>query len=219
MNKIKYISYFIIFLAFISCEEQMMDLEKYGSVSGIILDGESYEPLSGVLIATNPASSSVITDETGQFKFEKILKGDVAITARKKDFLTNSVSIAVYENEETSISFFLLKDENNVGSVAIYDPVPGNGAVDQNTSFDLQWKVDQENKSKVLEYTVYIFESNSTVQQIVGENLTTKQVTVTGLEENTTYYWYVVAKHEGSNVANSPTWSFKTATDNSGSQD
>jgi hypothetical protein len=120
----------------------------------------------------------------------------------------------VYENETTALTFYLLKDENEVGWVTIYDPVPGNGAVDQNLSFTFQWKVDQQNKSKELDYTVYYYESGSTVQKIAGENLTTKEVVVDGLKYATTYYWYVVAKYEGDKVANSPTWSFKTKAEN-----
>jgi hypothetical protein len=213
MNKLKTACFIMLAFVFFGCEEEKLDIDKFGSISGIILDGESYEPIMGVLLATNPASATAVTDEKGNFEFPKVIEGDVAITARKKDFLTNSVSVAVYDSEATEVTFFLLKDEKNIGSVIIYDPIPGNGAVDQNKSFTFKWKVDQENRSKELEYTVYIFESNSTVQQIVGENLNVKEVTVNGLKPNTTYYWYVVAKFEGSNVSNSPTWTFQTAKD------
>jgi hypothetical protein len=210
MKTIKWISFSFLFLLFLACEEEKIDIEKYGSLTGIVLNGEDYSPLSGVLVSTSPASSTVLTDDDGKFEFKKVKEGEVAITARKKDFLSNSVSVAVYEFETTALTFYLLKDEKNVGWVTIYDPVPGNGAVDQQTSFTFQWNVDQENKAKQLEYTVYYFESGSTVQQLAGENLTAKEVVVSGLKHETTYYWYVVAKHEGSMVANSPTWTFKT---------
>ncbi|MBK3516950.1 carboxypeptidase-like regulatory domain-containing protein [Carboxylicivirga marina] len=213
MKNIHYLVIIFILLTAFTCEKEHLDFEKYGSVSGIILDGETYTPLEGVLVVSNPASTSTITNSEGAFVISKITNGDIAITARKKDFLTNSVSVAVYEDENTAINFFMLKDEREVGSVYIYEPVPGNGAVDQRSSFTFTWNVDQENKSKELDYTVYLFESNSTVQTIVGESLITNEVTVSDLEANTTYYWYVVAKFEGHNVANSPTWSFKTATD------
>jgi len=214
MKTKRLIIYMFLVLFFAGCEEVKMDIGKYGAMSGVILDGDDYTPLSGVLVSTNPASSTSITDDQGKFEFTKVVEGDVAVTARKKDFLSSSVSVSVYDNDTTNLTFFLLKDENDVGWVTIYDPVPGNGAVDQNTSFTFQWKVDQQNKGKELEYTVYIFESNSTVQQIVGENLTAKEVVVDGLKYETTYFWYVVAKFEGSNVANSPTWTFKTSKDN-----
>lgn len=206
----KIFSFILLVISMLACEEEKLDVDKFGSVSGIILDGDSYEPLQGVQVATNPASTSSLTDAQGVFTFGKVKEGDIAITARKKDYLSNSVSVAVFDSEDTELTFFLIKDENNVGWVTIYDPVPGNGATEQNTSLTFQWQVEQENRGKDLDYTVYFYKSNSTTQKIAGENLSATEVVVDGLDNSTTYYWYVVAKYEGSRVANSPTWTFKT---------
>lgn len=211
MRNIRYIVVFTLLLSLGACEESKVDITRFGSISGLVVDGENYAPLQGVLISTSPASSTMLTDGEGRFRIDKIRTGDVVITARRKDFLSNNVTIAVFEDEHTNLTFFMLKDERNVGSVIIFDPVPGNGAVNQPLSFTFQWNVDQQFRDRQLTYTVYIFESNSTVQTIVGENLLSRQVVVSGLKENTTYFWYVVAKFEGRNVANSPTWSFRTS--------
>ena len=210
MKTIKLISYIFLALLFLGCEENNIDINRFGGLSGVVLNGEDYSPLSGVLITTSPASSTAVTDSEGKFKFKKVKEGEVTVTARKKDFFSSTVSVAFYEYETDTLTFFLLKDEKNVGWVTIYDPVPGNGAIDQQTSFTFQWKVDREKKSKQLDYTVYYFKSGSTVQQVAGENLSATEVVVDGLDNSTTYYWYVVAKFEGERVANSPTWSFKT---------
>lgn len=213
MKAIKIINQIFLLLMvtiFAGCEEDKVDVGKYGSLTGIILNGADYTPLSGVLISTNPSSSAVLTDDEGKFNLEKVSEGEITITARKKDFLSGNVNIAVYEGENTAITLYLLKDEKNVGSVTIYDPVPGNGAVDQLTAFTLKWSVEQQNNDKQLEYSVYYFESGSIVQKVAGENLTVKEVAIDNLDYSTTYYWYVVAKYEGNIVANSPTWSFKT---------
>ncbi len=211
-TKVSIVALLTLFLL-LNCEEEKLQVGEYGSLEGVILDGTDYEPLSGVLLVSNPSSTSTLTDDNGMFSIPKVDIGEVAITARKNEYLTNSVSVAVYANDTTNLTFFLLKDENSVGSVVIYDPVPGNGAVDQLESFTFNWTVDQEDNSKELEYSVFIFESNSTIQKIVGENLSVTEVTVHDLDPDTTYYWYVVAKYEGSTVANSPTWTFKTAPD------
>lgn len=197
----------------LGCEDENFDIETYGTIKGVVVDGENYQPLEGVQIVTNPASTATITSSEGSFEFHKIKEGELAITARKKDYLSSTVSVAVYENETTNLNFYLLKDENDVGWVEIYDPVPGNGAVDQDVSFTFSWNVDQQYSSKELVYSVYYFESNSTVQQIAGENLVDEEVTVDGLDYSTSYYWYVVARYEGERVANSPTWTFKTKDD------
>lgn len=210
MKTIKWISFIFIALLFLGCEENNIDINRFGGLSGVVLNGDDYSPLSGVLITTSPASSTAITNSEGEFNFEKVKEGEVTVTARKKDFLSSSVNVAVYEYETGALTFLLMKDEKKVGWITIYDPVPGNGAIDQHTSFTFKWKVDQEKKDKQLEYTVYYFKSGSTVQQIAGENLTSTEVVIDDLDYSTTYFWYVVAKYEGDRVANSPTWSFKT---------
>lgn len=210
MKRFKYISLLFALFFLQGCEEQSIDVDRFGSLSGKVVDGDTYEPLEGVLIATNPASTAVITDESGEFILERVKTGDVNITARKRDFLTGNINVAIFEDQNTFTNFFLLKDESNFGNVIIFDPVPGNGAVNQLTSFTFSWNVEQQNRGQDFVYTVFIFESNSTVQTIVGENLSATEVVVSNLKRNTTYFWYVLAKFEGRNVANSPTWSFRT---------
>ncbi len=210
MKLVKILTYVFSVLFVMGCEEDKLDIEKFGTITGVILDSESYDPLQGVQVATSPASSSALTGDDGAFSFGKVAEGEIAVTANKADYLTNSVSVAVYDDENTDITFYLEKDDDDVGWVEFYDPVPGNGAVDQSISFTFQWSVDQEHASKELCYTVYIYTSNSTVQNVVGESLDDTEVVVSGLSYETAYYWYVVAKHEGERVANSPTWTFKT---------
>ena len=212
MKNFNYTRLAVLFLLslLIGCEDEKVDILHYGSLSGIIVDGETYQPLAGVLVATNPASSSIITSETGEFSFDKIISGEVSVTARKKEYLSSTVVVSVYNGEQTQMNMVLQKDEKNYGSVTIYEPVPGNGAVDQQESFTMKWKVDQTKSDITLTYDVLLFKSNSSTQQIVGESLTVKEVVVDGLAANTTYYWYVVAKYDGNIVANGPTWSFKT---------
>ena len=204
----------LLILLIIGCEEEKVDVVNYGSLTGVIVDGETYEPLDGVLIATNPASSSIITAISGEFSFSKILSGEVSVTARKKNYLSSTVMVSVFDNETTQMTMVLQKDDNDYGSVTIYDPVPGNGAVNQLSSFLMEWKVDQSKSDLSLIYDVYLFKSNSSTQTVVGQSLTVKEVVVDDLSDDTTYYWYVVAKYDGNIVANSPTWSFKTG-DNS----
>jgi len=210
MKKLIYIvcCFFLAFLT--SCDEVKLDIVNYGSVSGTVVDGETYLPLQGVLITTIPASVSLLTNVEGKFTIPKIIEGDVAINVKKKDFLSNTISVAIYAEENSTVDFLIYKDENNVGNITIYDPVPGNGALDQLTGFSLKWNVNGKKALTELNYSIYIFESNSTVQKLVGEGIIEKAVTVADLKYSTTYFWYVVANYEGNKIAFSPTWSFKT---------
>lgn len=207
-----YISFvFIICLSFMtSCDEEKLDIVNYGSVSGTVIDGDTYMPVQGVLITTTPASISLLTDADGKFTIPKIAEGEVAVNVKKKEYLSNTISVAIYGEEKATLDFLLYKDENNIGDISIYDPVPGNGALDQLTGFTMKWNVNGKKAQTDLTYSIYLFESNSTVQNLVGDGIIEKQVTVSDLKYSTTYFWYVVANYKGNKIAFSPTWSFKT---------
>ena len=210
MKKYNYFISLLCILIVTSCETNQLDIVNYGSINGIVLDAETYLPVQGVMITTTPASIAVLSDSNGRFSIQKVLEGDVAVNVKKKDYLSNSLSVAIYVNTSTQMNFLLFKDEANIGAITLYDPVPGNGAVDQNLSITFNWNVEGNSSNLKLTYNIYIFESNSTVQKLLGENVDLLQVTTSGLKLSTTYYWYVVAKYEGNKVAVSPTWSFKT---------
>ena len=210
MKKIIYIICCFLLASITSCDEEKLDVVNYGSISGKVLDGVTYLPVQGALVTTTPASISLLTDAEGKFSIPKLKEGEVAVNLKKKDYLSNSLSVAIYGEEQTQLDFLLFKDENNIGNITIYDPVPGNGALDQLTGFTLKWNVDGKKSSTTLTYSIYIFESGSSVQKLVGEGIADKEVTVSGLKNSTTYYWYVVANYEGNKVAYSPTWTFKT---------
>ena len=210
MKKYIYIISLLFIATFISCESDKVDILFYGSIDGTVLDSETYLPIQGALITTTPASIAVLTDANGKFTIPKVKEGDVAVNIKKKDYLSNSLTVAIFKSENTLMDFLIFKDNTNIGTVSIYDPVPGNGAVDQPLAMTLKWKTEGNKASTVLTYDIYIFESNSTVQQLLGENVALQEVTTSGLKYSTTYYWYVVAKYDGNKVAFSPTWTFKT---------
>lgn len=201
----------MLFLAsFISCETDKLDIVTYGKISGQVLDGETYLPIQGALITTTPASISTLSDAKGNFSIHKVKEGDIAVNIKKNEYLTNSLTVAIYLNDTTQMNFLIFKDLKNVGTISLYDPVPGNGAVDQTLALTLKWNVEGNKANMLLSYSIYIFESNSTVQKLLGENVDLLEVTTNGLKASTTYFWYVVAKYEGTKVGFSPTWSFKT---------
>lgn len=217
MKKLTNCSWIFLFVALISCETEKLDIINYGGLTGRILDAQTYLPLNGVLITTTPASVSIISDADGKFTIPKIKEGDVAINMKKENYLSNSLTVAVLKNETNQMDLLIFKDNNDIGEISVYDPVPGNGAVDQPLSLNLVWKVDGKKTNIDLTYNIYLFESNSTVQNLLGEDVVLNKVTTSGLKMSTTYYWYVVVKYKGNKVAFSPTWSFKTGVTSSSS--
>lgn len=210
MKKHMHIICLVFMATFTSCESEKLDIVNFGTINGLVLDGESYAPIQGALITTTPASIAILSDEKGQFKITKVKEGEVVVNIKKKDYLSNSLTIAIYKDDSTKMNFLISKDNNNIGNISIYDPVPGNGAVEQSLAMTLQWKQEGSKASTHLTYDIYLFESNSTVQKLLGESIELQEVTTSSLKNATTYFWYVVAKYEGNKVAFSPTWAFKT---------
>lgn len=204
----------LILLLIGACNEDKLEIKNYGSLKGVILDADTYQPVAGALITTTPPSVSLLSDDKGQFAIAKIPEGEVSVSAKRKDYLSNTISVAVYDGQPTELQVLIYKDENNIGTVTLYDPVPGNGAVDQLTGVLLKWKVDGKKSTNDFTYSIYMFEANSTVQKIVGEDITIPEVMVSGLNNSTTYFWYVVINYQNSRIAFSPTWSFKTKAPN-----
>lgn len=201
----------LITLFFTSCEEtDTFGDEQYGQLKGIIYDASTETPMHGVTLTTNPASTALVSNDEGVFHFNKVKSGDLAISIKKKDYQTQTVNVNVEHDEETFVTIYMTKDEATNSNVTINEPVPGNGATDQKISITFKWKVEKSGKDVPLTYSVFYYESGSTVRKVVGENLNQLQAYIDGLKYETTYYWYVVAKSDGEAVANSPTWSFKT---------
>ena len=200
----------LFFASFIACESDELDIVNYGTIEGQVMDGETYLPLAGVMISTTPASVTLLTDTEGKFSIPKVKEGDIDVNLEKMDYLSNSLKVAVFEGEVTSMDFLIFKDYNETGNIVIFDPVPGNGAVDQKLAITLKWNIEGKKSGIEVLYNIYLFESNSTVQNLLSEDVILKEVTTDNLKPNTTYFWYVVARHDGHRVANSPTWTFKT---------
>jgi len=210
MKKQVYIIVLLYIATFISCESDKLDISYYGTISGTVIDSETYLPLQGALISTTPASIAVLSDANGKFSIPKIKEGEVAVNIKRQDYLSNSLNVSIQRNETTTMDFLIFKDDTNSGTISLYDPVPGNGAVDQLLAMTFKWNMEGNKQNLPLEYNIYIFESNSTVQTLLGENVVLQQVTTSGLKLSTTYFWYVIAKSNGVKVAYSPTWTFKT---------
>lgn len=214
MKKSIYIIGLISLIALTSCESDKLNINNYGTITGKVLDGDTYLPVSGVMISTTPASLVLLSDAEGKFTIPKIKEGDIAVNLKKKNYLSNSLIVETYGGEITPMDLLVYKDSAEIGTITFSDPVPANGAVQvPDSSVVFTWGINGLKANVELTYSVYIFESNSTVQNLLGENLVLKQVITGDLKPKTTYYWYVLAKSDGKNVAFSPTWSFRTAAD------
>jgi hypothetical protein len=86
---------------------------------------------------------------------------------------------------------------------------PADGATAQSSSPTLSWNCSDPN-GDALTYDVYFGTSNNPTTTIATD-LTATSISRSGLANNTTYYWKIVAKDSKSAIATGIIWSFTTA--------
>ncbi|HON55684.1 MAG TPA: carboxypeptidase-like regulatory domain-containing protein [bacterium] len=102
MKKISLIAFLmIISLLFISCGK--------GLIVGRVID-ENNDPLSGVLVVTEPPTYSKITSPEG-YEMKNIPVGVYEITASKTGYSTKKVEVKVFKNRATQADIQLKKTE------------------------------------------------------------------------------------------------------------
>ena len=100
-------------LLLVSCSEDTIGEIFTGSVSGIVKDKETEEPLENVKITTSPASSTVFTDENGEFILENIEVDDYSVKAEADGYVTSFEAVSVIEDNRSSVAFELEKSTSN----------------------------------------------------------------------------------------------------------
>jgi hypothetical protein len=123
-SKLLMVSIIIIISIFgmISCEKKI-DEPEYGNIKGIVLDLETGEPISSVLITSDPNTINVSSDRYGIFEINTVDIGDYNIVAYKLGYKQSTNSIKVRVGEDTFFTILLEKDEtgNHTGNPIIKD--------------------------------------------------------------------------------------------------
>jgi uncharacterized protein (TIGR02145 family) len=87
-------------------------------------------------------------------------------------------------------------------------PSPSNGSTGVSTSPTLSWSCSDPD-GDALTYDVY-FGTSSNPTSTISTNQTATSIGRTGLNNNTTYYWKIIAKDSKGASTSSPVWSFTT---------
>jgi hypothetical protein len=100
--------------------------------------------------------------------------------------------------------------QNNNPPAIPFEPSPANGVSSQPYTLTLRWKCSDPDGDP-LKYDI-LFGTNPTPSDpIVSDQLGTSYQ-VSNLQENTTYFWRVVAKDNHNGITSSPVWTFTTKT-------
>lgn len=83
----------VSFVLFTACEEKENDL--FGSISGIVTDVETSEPIQGVTVTLVPGGKSTVTGDDGIYYFSKIESDQYTLQFKSNGYQTNTKTIVV----------------------------------------------------------------------------------------------------------------------------
>ncbi|RUT80031.1 carboxypeptidase regulatory-like domain-containing protein [Ancylomarina longa] len=201
-----------IFSLVFSCNENTIDPDQFGSISGTVKTSDGNLPMEGVAISTSPGSKSVTTDVDGHFNLGEVLVGDYSVTAKKEDYTSENVSIKVLVGQALVMDIVMQVAPPEFA--APEEPVyitPLNATVDLATSTELVWNAGETETGDTLRYDVIIFEGGDDFEGTkVASNILDTTYTVSGLKFETPYQWKIVARNRSLDETEGRLWKFKT---------
>ncbi len=200
----------IFSLLFASCKEDTVQPITLGTIQGKVVDAETGIALSDASVSTNPPTEAIMSDSQGSFILKNVPVGSYSIIAAKNGYDKNTVSITVLENLSAQAVIFLSKKTTtNKAPTTPSNPSPAIGKTIDSLAVNLAWSSKDPDADQVL-FDVYLYESNSSTQNLIASNYTDTTLRVVGLKYGTTYFWQVIAKDTSSTSTNGNIWSFTT---------
>lgn len=184
----------LLSLAFVSCSEDTVDGNAKGTLTGSVRLEASNEPLANVKITTTPATTTVFTDEKGNFEILGTMPmGDFSVRAELKGYVTEYQAVSIIEYEQkVQIVFEMVTDESLNSPPTVPTLIaPTNLANNLSNNVELEWDCTDPDEDELI-YKL-IFTNNRTSNRVEIPNLKTKKITMTDLDFGTTYTWQIVA--------------------------
>ena len=113
MKKFSYILSFLFLAVIYSCSEDTIDNVSTGTITGTVVTDGDFEPIQNAKISTNPATSTVFTDENGKFKIADIPAVEYSVQARKDSLLSQFQGAEVLPDAEVNIVFEMKTEQSN----------------------------------------------------------------------------------------------------------
>lgn len=171
----------VALLVLTGCKDASLDPTATGMIDGLVMDEATGTPLSNVEITTSPASEVILSDADGVFTLSDLGVGDYNLRARKMDYETRSVSVAVREDRPATVRLFMAEDDGEAARALNAEVTGFTNRVDDegNTSVRVQYRVANTGSGTIPEYEVtFRVETDSPgsrLQQVEGTLLREEQ--------------------------------------------
>lgn len=139
-----------------ACKDVATGPEGAGSIEGRVVNDETGAAVQGASITTSPATSAPLTDSEGRFALRDIEAGEYTVRARKSEFETATVSVAVREDETTEATILMIPDEpGSASDVEAQITSFRNAVATGDSAFaEVEYRVVNDREETVAEYEV-----------------------------------------------------------------
>src|SRR5690606_35593412 len=183
----------------------------YGTLKGKVIDKESGEPLDNAKITTNPASTTVFTDSSGNFTIQKVAVDDYSVQAELAGYVSGFEAVSVSETNTSEVSFELsVSNTQNLPPSMPILVTPEDGAEEQPLEVQFIWEASNSEADE-LSYTLDLRNVSTNEMQVfeVGQDTT---FTVSNLQLATKYFWQITVSDNDNDPVVSSISEFKTLT-------
>lgn len=209
-TNLKYISFLLFLIVFISCSEDKITLTGKGTITGKAVTAGDYEPMENVKISTNPTTSVVFTDADGNFEIPDVPINDYSVQAEKEGYLSQFEGISVADESVINVIFEMeIETANNRPPDAPVLALPENNSTDLEIEVELHWSGFDEDGDDLLYSIEILNDENSEVLEFT--NIADTTYTVTGLQYGVKYFWQVAASDDINEPTYSETFTFETS--------
>lgn len=194
-----------------SCVDEPIDFELFGTLKGQVIHAETLEPMPNVSVTTNPATTTVLTDENGYFDLGEVLANAYSVQADFDGFLRELEAVTVSDGNETNVILKMTVQSSDNTAPTMPTPIfPEDGAIWTSNKLTLSWfSTDSDDEDELL-FDVLLFDNGMANPSYLLENSADTSIEISGLEYGQTYFWQVIAKDDFHDPIYSPVWHFST---------
>ncbi|MCF4102052.1 carboxypeptidase regulatory-like domain-containing protein [Gillisia sp. M10.2A] len=210
MKIVKYIFVFLFISLLVGCSEDTIDSFGVGKITGTVVSQGDNEPIQNVKISTNPVTSTVFTDENGDFVIENVPAAEYSIQAKKDGLLTKFEGATVLSNAEINVIFEMLPDTGNNREPTTPQAIfPEDNSTDQDVTIDFSWSSSDPDGDEL----VYELQLRNNVNNDILKysSIVDTTYTVEGLQFGYKYFWQIKVTDSINEPVLSPVYSFQTA--------
>lgn len=207
-NKVYLTMLIVAFFLSLSCSEDRIGENQYGTLKGTVVSMGENVPLANVKISTQPVSSTVFTDSLGFFKIEFMPIGEYSIEAKKDDYLASFEPASIEANIEVSVVFELeLSLAGNEPPIAPVLLAPTEDELLESIEANFQWlSVDPEEDN--LTFTIELRNDQNDEVQIF-DDISDFYFAYSPLILGAKYFWQVAANDGINESVNSAIGTFE----------